>query len=122
MAPQHEPLGEALRPGGVDIILLELLDQRRAHHPGDDGGGTVPEGQRRKDEVPDGVDERRPAAGENGIDDVEVRRVSDALEDVGVTPPDGEPTERHPEDDQHEDGEPENNGMLAPLIEKIRVK
>ena len=57
--------------------------------------------------MPYGVDERRPTAREDGVDDVEVRRVGDALEDVGITPTDREPPERHPEDDQHEDGEPE---------------
>ena len=57
-----EPLREALGPRRPDVVEAEHLEQARAGHAGDDRQRDRAERDGRQDEVPDGVDERRPLA------------------------------------------------------------
>ena len=43
VTPDDDPLRQTLGPGGVDVVLAELLDERGPHHPGDDRAGPVAE-------------------------------------------------------------------------------
>ncbi len=64
---------EALRAGRPDVVQTEDLEQARAGHPGDDRQRDGADGDGRQDEVPDGVDQGAPLAGDQGVEDVHVR-------------------------------------------------
>ena len=58
VAAQHEALRQALGARRLDVVLLQFLHERRAHHAGDDRGGAVAERQGGQDEMPDRIAER----------------------------------------------------------------
>ena len=116
-----DPLRQPLGPGRVDVVLAQLLDQGRPHHPGDDRRSGVAQDDRRQDHVPDRVPERRAAAGQDGVDRVEARRVRRCST---RSPSSERPTGNQPRPAQKKISitmPNQNVGMLAPLTARTRV-
>ena len=107
MPTHHDPLRQPLGPSRVDVVVPQLFDQGRPHHAGHDRRGGVAEDEGRKNQVPDRVEECRRTPGQDRIDRVEPGRMGDARPHLDIRPADREPAEARPEDDQHENPEPE---------------
>ena len=80
-APEHAPLGEAERPHHPHVVLADRVQDRGAHHPGDDAGGVRRDHDRREDHVIERAAEHGPVAGQQRVDD---RHVRDAVERARV--------------------------------------
>ena len=91
MAAQHQSFRKALRASGVDVVLLEFLDERGSHHPCNDCRGAVAKRQCGEDEVPDGIAKGVEVKGQERIHRVETRRVVDGREDIRIASSDRKP-------------------------------
>ncbi len=119
VAPDHARLGEALDPGGGDVLLGELLDHEAARHARDIGEREVAEQRCGQDQVVDGVPEDVPFAGERGIDQQHAGQGLDqaVVEHIEPARP-GDEIELGVEDQQADQAEPEHRHRVADQAEQ----
>ena len=107
VAQQHRATGQALRPGRAHVVLVEHLQHGRAGEPRQQPDGVERQHQGRQHEVRDGVGERRPLPGQQGVHRVEAghsggrgvggREPSGARREVELVGEDVERDHRQPE-------------------------
>ena len=99
---------DALRARRADVVLVLDVEHGGARDPGDDRERDRAERDRGQDQVLDRVPERLPVAGDDRVEDVEVRRVLERRSGRGSAPTVGSQPSLHREDVLEDDREEED--------------